>query len=130
MLCCCCYFGFSKNNIKPVLQPLLAHDAPPALGQNTSTLSDGGSLPNFVSTRQSTTHQATAAGSGEFSFFWSLDTVIALVASSLRETIPREQIRDVPFTVEKQWSCAWLSSIAVFTYLSDNLSVYSFILTT
>lgn len=28
---------------------------------------------------------------------------------------------------KKQWSCAWLSSIAAFTYLSDNRSVYSFI---
>lgn len=90
-----------KKPIKPALQPLLAHDAPPALSQHTTaTLSERGSLPNFVSARQPTKHTATAAGSGEFSFFWSLDTVIAPVACSLRETIPREQIRDLPFTVK------------------------------
>lgn len=89
-----------SKNIKPAPQPLLAHDVPPALSQNkTATLCERGSLPNFATTRQTTKHPATAAGSGEFSFFWSLDTVIATVASSLREIIPREQIRDLPFTV-------------------------------
>ncbi|XP_038595130.1 transcription factor Spi-C [Micropterus salmoides] len=45
--------------------PLLAHDAPPALSQHTTaTLSERGSLPNFVSARQPTKHTATAAGSG------------------------------------------------------------------
>lgn len=89
-----------SKNIKPAPQPLLAHDAPPALSQNkTATLCEHGSLPNFATTRQTTKHPATAAGSGEFSFFWSLDTVIATVVNSLREIIPREQIRDLPFTV-------------------------------
>lgn len=91
----------SKKIIKPALQPFLAHEAPPALSQNTATPSGRQSLPNFVSTtRSSTKHQSTATGSGEFSFFWSLDTVIALLVNSLGETIPREQIRDVPFTVK------------------------------
>uniref|UniRef100_A0A4W6FFT5 Transcription factor Spi-C n=1 Tax=Lates calcarifer TaxID=8187 RepID=A0A4W6FFT5_LATCA len=49
-------------------------------------------------------------GSGEFSFFWSLDTVIAPVASSLRETIPREQIRDLPFTVKNNGAVHALAS--------------------
>lgn len=105
-------------------EPLLAHVAPHALGHNTTaTLFERGSLPHFVSTTQATKH---TAGSGEFSFFWSLDTVIALVASSLGETIPR----DLPFTVKKQLSCAWLSSVVFFTYLSDNRSVYSHTLST
>uniref|UniRef100_UPI0037E7AF76 transcription factor Spi-C n=1 Tax=Semicossyphus pulcher TaxID=241346 RepID=UPI0037E7AF76 len=44
--------------IKPALQPLLAHDVPPSLSQNTTaSLSE----PNFVSTRQ----QSKAAGSGK-----------------------------------------------------------------
>ncbi|XP_027128240.1 transcription factor Spi-C [Larimichthys crocea] len=51
--------------IKPALQPLLAHDAPPALRHNTTeTLCERGSLPNFVSTRQPTKHPTTTAGSG------------------------------------------------------------------
>lgn len=33
-------------------------------------------------------------------FFWSLDTVIVTVGISLGEIIPREQIRDLPFTVK------------------------------
>lgn len=120
----------SSQNIKPALQPSLAHDAPPALSQNTTpSLCERGSLPDFVSTRLPTKRPATAAGSGEFSFFWSLNTVIASVASGLGEIMPREQIGDLPLTVKKQWSCAWLSSIAAFTYLSDNRSVYSFITT-
>ncbi|XP_040886595.1 transcription factor Spi-C [Toxotes jaculatrix] len=53
---------YEPPNIKPAPQPFLA---PPALCQNTTaTLSEHGSLPNFVSTRQSTKHQATATGSG------------------------------------------------------------------
>ncbi|XP_041820390.1 transcription factor Spi-C [Chelmon rostratus] len=56
---------YEPPNIKPALQPLLAHDAPPALSQNTTaTLCERGSVPNFVSTRQPTKHAATAAGSG------------------------------------------------------------------
>nr|XP_046235707.1 transcription factor Spi-B isoform X2 [Scatophagus argus] len=60
--CWTCY----EPPIKPALQPLLAHDAPPALSQNTTaTLCERGSLPNIASTRQPTKHQATAAGSGK-----------------------------------------------------------------
>ncbi|KAM7378350.1 hypothetical protein PAMA_013312 [Pampus argenteus] len=58
------WMSYESLNIKPALQPSLALDAPPALSQNTATLSERGSLPNFVSTIQSTKHQATAAGSG------------------------------------------------------------------
>ncbi|KAM6895671.1 GA-binding protein alpha chain [Xenentodon cancila] len=51
--------------IKPASQPFLAHDAQPTLGQNTTaTLSEHGSLPNFISTRQSAKHPTAAAGSG------------------------------------------------------------------
>ncbi|XP_040008671.1 transcription factor Spi-B [Xiphias gladius] len=51
--------------IRPVPQPFLVHDAPPVLSDKTkATLSENGSLPDFVSTRQSTKHQATATGSG------------------------------------------------------------------
>ncbi|KAM6896124.1 transcription factor Spi-B [Lycodopsis pacificus] len=51
------------TNIKPALQPLLAHDAPPAVSQyTTTTLSECGSLPNFVSTRQPTKHTAGSGG--------------------------------------------------------------------
>uniref|UniRef100_A0A8D3E759 Transcription factor Spi-C n=1 Tax=Scophthalmus maximus TaxID=52904 RepID=A0A8D3E759_SCOMX len=47
----------------PEPQPFLAHDAPPARCQyTTATLSE--SLPNCVSTRQASKHQAAAAGSG------------------------------------------------------------------
>nr|XP_019961616.1 PREDICTED: transcription factor Spi-C-like [Paralichthys olivaceus] len=50
---------------KPAPQPLLALDAPPTLGQYTvATPPECGSLPNCASTRQTTKHQATAAGSG------------------------------------------------------------------
>ncbi|XP_070710333.1 transcription factor Spi-C [Pempheris klunzingeri] len=60
--CCACY---EPLDIKPALQPLLVHDAPPALSQNTTALlSERGSLPNIVSTRQPTKHPARAAGSG------------------------------------------------------------------
>ncbi|KAG8005568.1 Transcription factor Spi-C, partial [Nibea albiflora] len=56
----------SSQNIKPALQPLLAHDAPPALSHNTTeTLCERGPLPNFVSTRLPTKHPTTTAGSGE-----------------------------------------------------------------
>ncbi|KAL7371086.1 hypothetical protein ABVT39_018559 [Epinephelus coioides] len=49
--------------IKPALQPLLAHDAPSPLCQNTTaTLCEHGSLPNFVSTRQPTKHTAGSGG--------------------------------------------------------------------
>ncbi|KAM7367209.1 hypothetical protein PAMP_015126 [Pampus punctatissimus] len=58
------WMSYESLNIKPALQTSLALDAPPALSQNTTTLSERGSLPNFVSTIQSTKHQATAAGSG------------------------------------------------------------------
>lgn len=92
----------SSQSIKPALQPLLAHDAPPALCQNTTpSLCERGSLPDFVSTRLPTKRPATVAGSGEFSFFWSLNTVIASVAGGLGEIMPREQIGDLPFTVKK-----------------------------
>uniref|UniRef100_A0AAQ6IU62 Transcription factor Spi-C n=1 Tax=Anabas testudineus TaxID=64144 RepID=A0AAQ6IU62_ANATE len=56
---------YEPPNIKPALPPFLGHDAAPALSQNTTeTLSERGSLPNFISARQSTQHQATAVGSG------------------------------------------------------------------
>ncbi|XP_018542584.1 transcription factor Spi-C [Lates calcarifer] len=55
-----------EPNIKPAPQLFLAHDSPPTHSQNTTAaiLSEHGSVPNFVSTRQSTKHQATATGSG------------------------------------------------------------------
>ncbi|XP_067347156.1 transcription factor Spi-C [Channa argus] len=57
--------SYEPPYIKPALPPFLGCDARPALGQSTTaSLSDYGSLPNFVSTRQSTKQQATAAGSG------------------------------------------------------------------
>ncbi|XP_026182884.1 transcription factor Spi-B isoform X2 [Mastacembelus armatus] len=56
---------YEQPNIKPALLPILAHDAPGTLTQNTTaTLSEHGSLPNFVSARQSTKHQVTAGGRG------------------------------------------------------------------
>lgn len=100
--------SFSKD-IKPAPPPFLGHVPASAISPNTTVpVSERGPLPNFISARQSTHHQATAAGSGKFSFFWSLDTVIAPVASSLRETIPREQIRDLPFTVKTGELCVAL----------------------
>lgn len=90
------YHSIYHQNIKHPLQPLPLHD----VSAHTGTLSERGSLPKLESKVQLTKHQGTAAGSGEFSFFWSLDTVIASIAASLRETIPREQIRDLPFTVK------------------------------
>lgn len=113
---------------KPALQPLLARDALPALSHNTTaTLSERGSLPNSVSARQPAKH---TAGSGEFSFFGLLDIVIASVASSLGGNITTKVNKRPSLYCKKQWSCAQLSSIAVFTYLSDNRSVYSFTLST
>uniref|UniRef100_A0A3Q3J6R7 Transcription factor Spi-C n=1 Tax=Monopterus albus TaxID=43700 RepID=A0A3Q3J6R7_MONAL len=54
-----------SKNIRPAFSPFLAHDVQPALSQNTTaTLYEHGSLPNFVSARQSTKHQATAVGNG------------------------------------------------------------------
>ncbi|XP_071359138.1 transcription factor Spi-B [Trachinotus anak] len=56
---------YEPPNIKPAPQPFLAHDPPPTLSPNTTAaLSDHGSLPKFVSARQSTKHRAMAAGSG------------------------------------------------------------------
>ncbi|XP_012729232.1 retroviral integration site protein Fli-1 homolog [Fundulus heteroclitus] len=53
------------SDVKPAYQTFLAHDARAVLGQNTTaTLSERGSLPNFVSARQSTKHPAAAAGRG------------------------------------------------------------------
>ncbi|KAM3858967.1 uncharacterized protein ACN63O_017020 [Diretmus argenteus] len=40
------------------------NDATPALNLNTATLSEHGSLPNFVTARQSSKHRAAASGSG------------------------------------------------------------------
>uniref|UniRef100_A0A665VSC9 Transcription factor Spi-C n=1 Tax=Echeneis naucrates TaxID=173247 RepID=A0A665VSC9_ECHNA len=69
----------------------MVYDVPPTLNPNTTaTLSDHSSVLKFVSTRKTTKHQATAAGSGKFSFFWSLNNIIAPVGRSLRETIPRD----------------------------------------
>lgn len=67
--------AFISSHVKPAPQPLLAHDVPPTLCQNTTTatLAEHGPLPNYISTRQTKRHKARAAGSGEFSFFWSLD---------------------------------------------------------
>ncbi|CAK6950033.1 transcription factor Spi-B [Scomber scombrus] len=58
------WVSYEPPSIKPALQPFLAHEAPPALSQNTATLSGRQSLPNFVSTTKSTKHQSTATGSG------------------------------------------------------------------
>ncbi|XP_047431567.1 transcription factor Spi-B isoform X2 [Mugil cephalus] len=56
---------YEPHNIKPAPQPFLAEDAPAALGHNTTaSLSERGSLPNFVSTKQSSKHPGTATGSG------------------------------------------------------------------
>lgn len=74
---------------KPALQPSLAHDGPAAHNQNKSAASsDYGSVPNIGTTRQASKHPA--AGSGEFSFLWSFDPVIATVTCALREIILRE----------------------------------------
>ncbi|XP_013859543.1 transcription factor Spi-B [Austrofundulus limnaeus] len=51
------------SDSKPAFQTCLAHSVQSASGQNTTaTLSEHGSLPNFVSTRQSAKHPATVAG--------------------------------------------------------------------
>ncbi|KAK2859057.1 hypothetical protein Q5P01_003677 [Channa striata] len=63
--CDLCRASCEPPNSKPALPPFLGCDGAPALCQNTTaSLSEHGSLPNFVSTRQSTKHQAAAAGSG------------------------------------------------------------------
>ncbi|XP_034382355.1 transcription factor Spi-B [Cyclopterus lumpus] len=59
--------GSEPATSKPELEPLLAHDAPPALCQKTTTttttpLCERGSLTNFVSTRQPTKHRAGSGG--------------------------------------------------------------------
>ncbi|XP_073336517.1 transcription factor Spi-B [Pagrus major] len=60
-----CWMHYEPPNIKPALQPLLAHDTPPPLSQNTTpSLCERGSLPDFVSTRLPTKRLATVAGSG------------------------------------------------------------------
>lgn len=113
-------FPLSKN-IKPALQPLLAHNTPSALSQNkTVTVFEHVSLPSFATTRQTTKKLATA-GSGEFSFFFFFGhyTVIVTVASSLRGNNTKKANKRPPIYCQKQWSCAWRRSSAVFTYLSD-----------
>lgn len=99
------------------LQPSSPHDAPPAFSQNTATLCE----PKLLSTRQLTKHQATAAGSGEFSFFKSLDCYCPSCLKPEGNNIKRANKRPSLYG-KKQCSCAWLSSRAD---LSDNRSVYS-----
>ncbi|XP_036066217.1 transcription factor Spi-C [Oryzias melastigma] len=53
------------SGVRPAPQPFLPHDTRPASHQHTTaSVSDYGSVPNFVSTRQSAKHKATATGSG------------------------------------------------------------------
>uniref|UniRef100_A0A3P9HQ37 Transcription factor Spi-C n=1 Tax=Oryzias latipes TaxID=8090 RepID=A0A3P9HQ37_ORYLA len=53
------------SSIRPAPQPFLAHDTRPAFHQSTTaSVPERGSVPNFVSTRQSAKHKATATGSG------------------------------------------------------------------
>ncbi|XP_078098805.1 transcription factor Spi-C [Sander vitreus] len=53
---------YEQPIIKPALQPLLARDLPALSHNTTATLSERGSLPNFVSTRQPTKHTAGCGG--------------------------------------------------------------------
>lgn len=80
------------KSVRSAPQPLLALGASPSFSQNkTAALCEHGSVPSCAPPRQIHKYPARASGSGEFSFFtfsfsfffvWSLDTVIATVASS------------------------------------------------
>uniref|UniRef100_A0A672HFF5 Transcription factor Spi-C n=1 Tax=Salarias fasciatus TaxID=181472 RepID=A0A672HFF5_SALFA len=85
--------------MKPAVQPVLAARRDPGVSLHNTTAT----LCESVSSTPSSKHSPRAAGSGEFCFSRSLDTVIIPVALSLRETILRVQIRDLPLTVKKQW---------------------------
>ncbi|XP_029901185.1 transcription factor Spi-B-like [Myripristis murdjan] len=61
--------GCEPPRTKPALQQVLAHDAPPTPNQNTATLSEHGSLPNFVPARQSSKRHTTAAGGRKVRLF-------------------------------------------------------------
>ncbi|XP_028427085.1 transcription factor Spi-B [Perca flavescens] len=58
-----CWTCYEQPIIKPALQPLLARDSLPTLSHNTTaTLSERGSLPNFVSARRPTKHTPGSGG--------------------------------------------------------------------
>uniref|UniRef100_A0A3Q0QW13 Transcription factor Spi-C n=1 Tax=Amphilophus citrinellus TaxID=61819 RepID=A0A3Q0QW13_AMPCI len=105
-------------NIKLALQPFLSQDVAAGLSQNTTATQS-----TFATTRKYTKHPSAAVGSGEFCFLWSLDTVIVPVAISLREIIPREQIRDLPFTVKNNGAVHGLPQklVRLFHFLFEML---------
>lgn len=96
---CTCFLFLCPSFNNPALQSSLAHDNSATASQNKSAEPcECGSLPK-IATRQATKHPTTAAGSGEFCFLWSLDTVITTIAHNHREILLIKHIKDLPFTV-------------------------------
>lgn len=127
MKTCTCFLFLCPSFNNVALQPLLVHDKPAAVSQNKpASACECGSLPK-TATRQATKYPATAAGSGEFRFLWSLHTVITNIARSRREILLIEHKRP-PFYRQKQrirLRCSLIPGSAVLTALfSPGISRY------